>query len=78
MLATASGLGGTWSSTGLGFLDSNGIFFGYDGSYKSLNLILRKKALVKQLIMFRRFLLQGKKAEASLRDHTTALWLRMQ
>ncbi|MGG7551316.1 DUF6443 domain-containing protein [Chryseobacterium arthrosphaerae] len=38
VLATASGLGGTWSNTGLGFLDSNGILLGYDGSYKSLNV----------------------------------------
>ncbi len=38
LIDTAFGLGGTWSNTGFGFMDSDGTLLGYNGSYKSLNV----------------------------------------
>ncbi|WP_185287478.1 DUF6443 domain-containing protein [Chryseobacterium lactis] len=38
LVARAASLGGTWTNTDDGFVDSNGILLGYDGSYKSLNV----------------------------------------
>src|SRR5690606_3046594 len=38
LIARAGNIGGTWSNTGSGFLDSNGTLLGYDGTYKSLNV----------------------------------------
>ncbi|MCW1962901.1 RHS repeat-associated core domain-containing protein [Chryseobacterium viscerum] len=61
LLARAGSLGGTWSNTGFGFLDSNGTLLGYDGSYKSLNVNFDEAGIGEAINYLEEVFVTGKK-----------------